>query len=113
MKELTLQIGDKVIDKKGKNIKSLSYQKIVEEALIEKGYKNVYQMDMWTITEFIDLYKKEFLDFVWEKIEKHEEDVKKEEERIKKIQEEILKKEKAQKLVTRWSNPSEFYKDNK
>lgn len=93
MKELTLQIWDKVIDKKGKNIKSLSYQKIVEEALIEKGYKNVYQMDMWTITEFIDLYKKEFLEFVWEKIEKHEEEAKKEAERVKKLQEEIMKKE--------------------
>jgi len=89
MKELTLQIWDKVIDKKGKNIKSLSYQKIVEEALIEKGY----QMDMWTITEFIDLYKKEFLDFVGEKIEKHEAEAKKEEERVKKLQEEIMKKE--------------------
>lgn len=93
MKELTLQIWDKVIDKKGKNIKSLSYQKIVEEALIEKGYKNVYQMDMWTITEFIDLYKKEFLDFVGEKIEKHEAEAKKEADRVKKLQEEIMKKE--------------------
>lgn len=97
MKKLTLQIGDKVLNNNGNKIESLSYQKIVEEALIKEGYNNVYQMDMGTIVEFIDKYQKEFLEFVGAKIEKHEKDAEEERKRVAKVIAEKEKKEKAKK----------------
>ena len=37
--------------------------------------------------------QKEFMDFVWEKIEKHEKEAKAEQERIEKIQQKMLEEE--------------------
>ena len=97
MKKLTLQIGDMVLNKDWKKVENLSYQKIVEEALIKEWYKNVFQIDMGTIVEYIEIHKSDFMDFVWGKIEKHEKEAEEEKKRVAKVIAEQEKKNKAKK----------------